>query len=54
VAKCKQTSILTTIQNDYNCTNRQKATESKDGSGNWPMSNFLLNTRFKDKGISVT
>jgi hypothetical protein len=38
VAKCKQSIILTFIQNTnhYNYTYCQKATDEKDGSGNCP------------------
>jgi hypothetical protein len=43
VAKCKLSSILTSIQNAkyYKCTNCKQTTEQDDSSGNWPMSNLL-------------
>jgi hypothetical protein len=45
VVKCKQSSILTSIQNTKSLYsgNCQKATGAKDGSGNWPMSNICSN-----------
>jgi hypothetical protein len=45
VVKCKQRSILTSIQNTKSLYsgNCQKASGAKDGSGNWPMSNFCSN-----------
>jgi hypothetical protein len=37
VAKCKQSSILTSIEilNPYICTNSKKVTKAKDGSANF-------------------
>jgi hypothetical protein len=65
VAKCKHSSILTSIQNTkyhYTCTNYQNATEAKDKSDNWSMSKLFEklehNTKNKtllknkNKGIS--
>jgi hypothetical protein len=43
VAKCKQCSIWLQykILIHFNCTHCQKATDEKEGSDNWLMSNFL-------------
>jgi hypothetical protein len=42
VAKCKQRSVLNLIKNKFTITVliAKKSTDEKDGSGNWPMSNF--------------
>jgi hypothetical protein len=39
VAKCKQSSILTSYKILIHCN--QEAKSAKDGSGNWPMCNLV-------------
>jgi hypothetical protein len=39
IVKCKQSSILTSIQNTITVL---IAKEQNDGSGNWPMSNVIV------------
>jgi hypothetical protein len=42
-SKCKQIGILTSIQNHYDCTYYQKATEEKDDSSIWAKRFFFEN-----------